>query len=150
MVIREGTGSREGRATGVRYGGAVPVTTGGGSSVSCGFWVAGLGALEAAFSTFGGPRSARGRRGDGNCRPPSWAVSHRGRLRPPETGFFQGRLPTSGRSPAPNGPAGLHFELTAGTDVSAENGEGRTPLQLARRGDNLRIVRMLREAGAEE
>ncbi len=45
MAIREGTGSREGRATGGRYGGAVPVSTGGGSAVRCGFWVAGLGGL---------------------------------------------------------------------------------------------------------
>ncbi len=45
MAIWEGTGSREGRATGGRYGGAVPVTTGGGSSVRCGFGVAGFGGL---------------------------------------------------------------------------------------------------------
>ncbi len=57
MVLWEGTGSREGKATGGMSCGAVPVTTGGGSAVRCGFWVAGfwvagLGALEAAFATF--------------------------------------------------------------------------------------------------
>ncbi len=55
MVIREGTGSGEGRATGGMSCGAVPVTTGGGSAVRCGFWVAGLGPWRPHFRRFEGP-----------------------------------------------------------------------------------------------